>query len=345
MLYNPAMVTLARESRGMTMGELATKVGVTSSLISKIEQGAREMSEERAKSIASSLDYPVDVLTWREPVYGFGSSSFYHRKQQSLPQKTLKQIQAFVNFHRIRAKRLSAALDLDFAFTIPSLAVDDYGSPEEIARAVRAAWRMPLGPVQNLTEWIEAAGGVVVPREFSSAKINAISVWPPGESPFFVLNTLLPACNLRFSLAHELGHLVMHEVPEPGQEEEADRFAAEFLMPAREIKPQLRGMNLTLAARLKPVWRTSMGAIIRRARDLEVITDRQHTSLRVQLSQKGWSKDEPVQIPHEQPSLIPEIIRVHHSEHGYSSSDLADMVGLYMSEWLDLYEPRGLRAV
>jgi len=345
MPYNPAMVTVARESRGMTMGELAAKAGVTPSLISKIEQGNREMSEERAKSIASALNYPTEILSWREPVYGFGSSSFYHRKQQSLSQKALKQIQAFVNLHRIRTKRLSSALDLDFAFTIPSLLVEDYGSPEEIARAVRAAWRMPLGPVQSLTEWIESAGGFVIQREFASAKINAISVWPPGESPFFVLNTLLPACNLRFSLAHELGHLVMHGVPEPGQEEEADRFAAEFLMPAVEIKSQLRGMNLTLAARLKPLWRTSMGALIRRARDLGVITDRQHTSLRVQLSRNGWTKDEPVQIPHETPKLIPEIIHVHHVEHGYSASDLADMVGLYTREWLDLYEPRGLRAI
>jgi len=203
----------------------------------------------------------------------------------------------------------------------------------------------PAHAVQNLTEWIEAAGGIVVTKEFSSAKINAISVWPPGESPFFVLNTLLPACNLRFSLAHELGHLVMHDVPEPEQEEEADRFAAEFLMPSREIKSQLRGMNLTLAARLKPVWRTSMGALIRRARDLEVITDRQHTSLRVQLSQKGWTKDEPVQIPYEKPALVDEIIRVHHIDHAYSSSDLADMVGLCAPEWFELYESRGLRAV
>ncbi|WP_328977225.1 XRE family transcriptional regulator [Streptomyces canus] len=339
------MVTLARESRGMTMSELAARAGVTPSLISKVELGQREMSEETAKSVADSLDYPVEILSWMEPIYGFGSSSFYHRKQQSLPQKTLRQVQAFVNFQRIRAKRLSSALDLDFSFTIPSLSVDDYGSPEEIARAVRAAWRMPIGPVANLIEWIEAAGGFVVTREFSSAKINAISVWPPGESPFFVLNTLLPACNLRFSLAHELGHLVMHDVPEPGQEEEADRFAAEFLMPAAEIKSQLRGMNLRLAARLKPVWRTSMGALIRRARDLEVITDRQHTSLRVQLSQNGWTKQEPVIIPLEKPGLIPEIVRVHHQDHGYSVADLADLAGLHVSEWLDLYEPRSLRVI
>jgi len=345
MLYNPSMVTLARESRGMTMSELAKQAGVTPSLISKIESDQREMSEETAKSVADSLGYPIDILRWKDPIYGFGSSSFYHRRQQSLPQKSLRKIQAFVNFQRIRAKRLADALDLDLPFTIPAMSVEDYESPEEIARALRAAWRIPLGPVSNLTEWIEAAGGFIVLHEFESAKINAISVWAPGESPFFVLNKLLPACNLRFSLAHELGHLVMHGVPEPGMEEEADRFAAEFLMPAAEIKSQLRGMNLRLAARLKPVWRTSMGALIRRARDLEVITDRQHTSLRVQISQNGWTKMEPVRISYDEPNLIPEIIRVHQRDHGYSKSDLADMVGLNLSEWYDLYEPKGLRAI
>src|SRR5690349_14308122 len=104
MQFNRAMLTLARESRGLTMSELADRSGVAVSTVSKIESGQREPSPEMVVSLSGALGYPEDFFRWQDQVYGFGSSSFYHRKQQSLPQKALRKIQAVVNLQRMRAR-------------------------------------------------------------------------------------------------------------------------------------------------------------------------------------------------------------------------------------------------
>lgn len=232
-----------------------------------------------------------------------------------------------------------------FPLTIPDSPVEKHGSPEAAARALRATWRIPLGPIGNLLEWLEAAGVFVVFVDFGTPKISAISLWPPGEQPIVLVNADMPPCRQRFTLAHELGHLVMHTEPEPTMEDEADRFAGELLMPEADMRGQLRNFNLQLAARLKPLWRVSMAALITRAWQLGIVTDRQRTSLHVQMSQKGWNRIEPVQIPAEEPSLINSMIGIHRNDHGYLPDDLAHLVGMSSREWAQTYEPRRLRSV
>ena len=91
-----------------------------------------------------------------------------------------------------------------------------------------------------------------------------------------------PTDRARFTLAHELAHLIMHRIPTPDSEGEADRFASEFLMPARDIAADLNGFSLQKAAVLKPYWRVSMAALIQHAEDLSKITEWQHKNLNIQ---------------------------------------------------------------
>lgn len=102
---------------------------------------------------------------------------------------------------------------------------------------------------------------------------------------------------LRFSIAHELAHLVMHS-PISGTvqelEREADRFAAEFLLPAEGIRRDV-GPPVTLAGlvALKPKWRSSIASLIRRVRDLGIVSEAQYRYLMKQLTARGWRKEEP----------------------------------------------------
>jgi Zn-dependent peptidase ImmA (M78 family) len=132
----------------------------------------------------------------------------------------------------------------------------------------------------------------------------------------------------------------MHDDPlRPDEaEREADAFASEFLMPAAEIRPQLNRLDLARAALLKRYWKVAMSAIIRRARDLGRIDDRRYQSLNVQISQRWWRKIEPVELEHEQPSLIPQILHLHHDEHGYDIDDLALLTGLTRNEYIARFQ-------
>jgi len=344
---NPRMITIARESRGLTQINLASRADIPQATLSKAENGFAELSTERLQAIADVLDYPVELFDWPDPVYGFGSSAFHHRKQQSLGQTTLKQVQANMNLLVGRLRRLSEGIDIAAPFRLPVLDIDEH-TPEEIARILRAAWMLPMGPVHNVVAAIEAAGGLVLRRDLGSPRFTAISIRPPGSRPTFILNRGLPPDRERFTLTHECGHLVMHEIPRDEAEREADRFAAEFLMPAAEIQPSLANVDLAKAADLKRYWKTSMSSLIRRARDLDVITERRYTSLMVQLSQRGYTKKEPVDLPLEESTVVDAMVRIHTEQHGYSDARLAKVVSLKTREFnAEFTPPRrgGLRVV
>lgn len=333
------MLAVAREARGLTQSQLAERSGVPQGTVSKAEHGLVTLSEERLAALAEALDFPLDVLRWDDEVYGFWSSSFYHRKQKSLPQTRLREIQATFNLVRMRARRLSTGLDIEHRHRFEPLDLDDYGTPEEAARAVRAMWSVPMGPIKDVCRLIENAGGVVVRTDFATPKISAISQWVRGERPIFVTNSTNPADRERWTLSHEVAHVVLHATPREDQETEADRFASELLMPAVEIAPQLAGgMDLGKAARLKPYWRVSMGSLIRRARYLGYINDSRYKSLNVQMSQKGWMRREPVDIEPDRPRYLDQVIAAQ-LKSGYDAAELAKVAGLTPDEFTRLYLP------
>lgn len=79
-------------------------------------------------------------------------------------------------------------------------------------------------------------------------------------------------------MAHELAHLIMHRIPHETMEEEADQFAAVFLVPEEEIKPQFKTMaSLKLSVLVKPkeYSKVSIAMLVKRAESLGVITDSQ----------------------------------------------------------------------
>lgn len=331
---NPRMLVTARESRGYSQKELADLAGVPQGTLSKAENGLTELTEERLDAIARVLRYPRHVLDWPDPIYQPQSSGFYHRKQQTLPQKTLNKAHACVNLLRMRLSRLNEGVNITPSFKMPTISSEDDGqTPEEIAQRVRHIWALPPGPIDNMITVLESAGSLVVRHDLGSPRISAISLRISGDRPLFVLNEGMPPDRERFSLAHELGHIVMHEFLPPDGEREADRFATEFLMPARDIRPHLHNLDLRKAAQLKAWWKTSMSSLIRRARDLGVVPENRFKSLCVQMAQRGMNKVEPIDLPREEPTVINAIVRVHREQHGYSEHELADVVGLYVEEY------------
>src|ERR1035438_1886141 len=136
---NPRMLILARDAQGLTQEQLAQKSGLSQSSICRAEKGGRPLPDSDLPKAARVLRVTPQMLCWTDEVYGFGSASFFHRKQQSLPQRTLRKIQARVNLLRMRLARLSSGIAVDTPLSMPRMDIDDVGSADEIARRIRAA--------------------------------------------------------------------------------------------------------------------------------------------------------------------------------------------------------------
>jgi Zn-dependent peptidase ImmA (M78 family)/DNA-binding XRE family transcriptional regulator len=338
---NPAMVITARESRGMLQRDLASNSGISQSKVSKIENGILRTSHDDLQRIAAATEFHPSFFLCKDPIYGLGSSLIFNRKQKTTPVSQQRMVQARVNIARIQVERLLLAAELDTVHTIERIDIDDCdGDPRAVARRVRAALRLPMGPVRDITQAIESAGGLVVMCNFGSRRIDGAHIWLPGHPPFFFMNAERPGDRHRFNLAHELGHAVMHECPVGDIEKQANEFAAEFLMPSNEIRPQLRNLTLERAARLKQRWRVSMSALIYNAHTLGCISDSRRSSLYAGLRTMLDNYQEPIIIRREEPILLRQLMELHRQSLGYTD---ADFRSLFMMDEADYIEfPEGV---
>lgn len=321
------MLTLARESRGRTQRELAEALGISQGQLSKIEAGVLMPSTAVLRKCATVLSYPELFFVQGDAVYGPGTSEFFHRKRRAVSSRVLGKIHAAINIRRMNVARLLRSADLPEP-RIFHMDLDEFDSVGEIARAVRATWHLPRGPVKDLTRAIEDAGGLVITADLETPLVDAVSQWIPGLPPMFFINESMPGDRSRLSLAHELGHLVMHQAPRPAMEEEAMTFAAEFLMPEQDIRPQLADVSVTSLAALKPYWKVSMAALLHRAQELRCITERKARSLWMDLGKAGYRQEEPpeLEVAREQPALLREMLRLHQRELGYTTAQLAELL-------------------
>jgi Zn-dependent peptidase ImmA (M78 family)/transcriptional regulator with XRE-family HTH domain len=320
---NPEMIVLAREARGLNQTELANAIGVSQAKISRYENAMLEVDPQDLAKIASVTGFSIELFYQTDKVYGLGSSVLFNRKQLTTPISVQRRVQANVNILRMQIERLLRGAEIEAHNRFEPIDIQSFnGDACAIARRVRAAWRLPEGPVQNVTAAIESAGGVVMLCDFGTPVIDAAHLWLPGLPPMFFMNRSAPGDRHRFNLCHEVGHAIMHRFPEGDIEREANTFAREFLMPAGEIMPQLEGMTLDKAARLKPHWKVSMHALMYHARELDCVSEWQARRMFTRMSALGYRKREPISIPVEEPTIIPQLIAVHKQAYGYSDEEL-----------------------
>jgi Zn-dependent peptidase ImmA (M78 family)/DNA-binding XRE family transcriptional regulator len=341
--FNPDMLRLARGVADKNQEDLAKALGVSQGKVSKWEDSILVPSDDETQGIAAFLKCPRAFLYQQEQVYGFGSCCMYHRKRKAISLHALNSIHDRINVARIGIRRLLKNVTMEYRCQFEHLDVDEYSSAAEIAQLVRVQWQLPRGPVRSVIAVVEDAGGIVVPMDFGTSHLDAVSQWPRGMPPIFFINTAIPADRWRWSLVHEVAHIVMHRIPTPNAEVEADQFTSEFLLPEREIRAELSGMDLAKAARLKPRWRVSMQAIIRRAHDLGELTNKRYTSLFAYMSKLGYRKNEPQPIEPEKPTTIARLIDVHLNALGYTVPQLADLMFLDEASFRASYLDRGER--
>lgn len=350
MSFNPNMLTLSKEFAGLTQAAIAQHAGVSQSLFSKIENGLEQPAPDFIEKAAEICRVPTTFFEQQEAVLGDNLVDLFHKKRLTLPAKPLRKANATANVTRFEIVRLLRTIDMTDRTPFPNLPLDEHESPEEVAALVRAAWRLPRGPIAHLVNVVEATGTPVVLADLEHDKLAAICMPGAGSNMHVVLiNRRLPASAQRFALAHEIGHLVMHDgVATSSMEREADDFAAALLMPAADITGQLRGVRFRDLGPLKPIWRVSLAALIYRAHALGQITERHYRTLNMDLnSLPHGRKREPGEFAVEQPSLVKRVIRHYMDDLGYSLSDVmrlmvTDLNGLrerYLGQDVDALTP------
>ena len=248
---------------------------------------------------------------------------------------------------RMHASMLAEEIQIRASNRVPTFDPIDT-TPDAAARMVRMQWNMPIGPVRNLVGWLESAGCLIIEESFGTPRVDGMSQWIGGQ-PVIYVNADAPTDRKRLTLAHELGHLVLHstEVVED-VEEQANGFAAEFLMPLDVIKPQLRNLRIDVLPDLKRKWGVSMAALIERSYRAGLLPASKRVNMYKIFSSRGWRTREPVsdELPVERPSLA-EAITQALLDRGLTAQEIAGIAGFATPEDNHFFRTRkgGLRAI
>ncbi|AYV57708.1 ImmA/IrrE family metallo-endopeptidase [Leptospira kmetyi] len=338
--FNPQLLQIARESRLLTQKELANEINITQGYLSKIESGVQLPDSILIDNFSKTLKYPKEfffVQTRKKDAH----LDFY-RKQRTISTKQIDYLKAHINLYRIQLENLLSSINFNVD-KIPEYEVDITNGPEIIAKSLRKFWNIASGPIQNLSELLEEHGFVIIHTFIEDTiKFSGCSFFTRSHHPIIIINGTMPGDRIRFTIAHELGHLLMHKDDIYTQnrdiEKEANIFASELLMPSREIKEQLIGIDLNKLIRIKHYWKTSIASLLEKAKSLNTITIDQYKYLRIKLNREGFAKKEPVEIPIEEIGLISEILELYKSELGYSDKEISNLLYLYPEEYISKYK-------
>ncbi|MGH3795286.1 MAG: helix-turn-helix domain-containing protein [Pseudonocardiaceae bacterium] len=303
-----------RQLVGISQVDLARAAHVSQPLISQIENGAREASREVLELIAEATATPLSFFYIVPPDIPLGTLRF--RKMCGAKAGDTKRVKVlFDEAYRVLTDLLSEVNyprpDLPVALAEPS--PQDI---EKIATATREALQLSDdGPIRHITRACERAGVAVVPLTLPSVGDDeeeavghfGVSCWLSKDEPAVIgYFSGGPGDRQRYTIAHELGHLVLHSkrraVRDP--EQEANYFAGALLVPEHRAR-EMFADDVTLGSlqQMKASWGVSIQALIMRGANLGLIDDKRKLSLFKQISSRGWRKNEPVTVHPEEPLL------------------------------------------
>lgn len=336
------MLRIARQRLGFQQTEAASRLGIEQSLLSRIENGLVEPRDEVLTLAETVYEMPRSFFFLTDPVYGAPVSVHpMWRRKADVTVREMDSIVAELNIRIMHLRRLLDGAEYMHSNDLPRLDADDYDCAEHIAGLVRAHWKVPGGPIKDLTLLAERSGVLVAHSLLGGASVSGVTFSTPGVPPLIVLNSGQPADRMRFTLAHELGHLVMHRFPSPTMEEEANEFASALLMPASDIRPHFIGrrVDLALLAALKPEWKVAMQALLMRATALGFVTKNQAQYLWKQINARRLRLREPPELDfeHERPTVIGTMLRVHMDALQYSPSELCSLLHIQRDDLQTLY--------
>lgn len=308
-VFRGERLQLAREFRGLTQEKLAEDVAASPTLVRYCEYGdKRDPASDLVEAFGAVLGFePEFFYTPVNDVFTDEECSFRHRR--TIPQKTKTQVRAHATLIAMVVEKLRGAFRFP-KLNLPSFPASSAEEIEEAAERCRIHWNLGIsGPLLQVGRAAEHAGIFVVPHLAQSEKVDAFS--RRGKTSIIFLNQAIQSTSRwNFDIAHECGHIVMHQNVVTGDietEAAADRFASAFLMPRRAFEREFtsKPFSWNFIFELKRRWQASAAAIIRRAYDLHLLDAVAYRRAYQYMSSQGWrTSGEPHEPKFQQPELL-----------------------------------------
>ncbi|WP_079914144.1 XRE family transcriptional regulator [Paenibacillus sp. 32352] len=316
--FNPKRLREARLVRGMTISDLAEKIGVSKQAISQFELGEHSPKQETVLALINTLKFPKSFF-YREFNEQYVGNTFFRanatatKKSKEVQfQKTLlagyvyEYLSEYIEFPELNLPDSSLCHNSEW----------DNNSVELLAEQVRNHWELGDKPITNIVHLLERNGVIVFSVDTDSEKVDAFCQHRKGRPYIFLGNDNQSAFRRQFDGAHELGHILMHKeidnqdvlsrIEFKEMENQANRFASALLLPAEAFAKTVTSTSLLHFVELKRYWNVSIAAMLYRCLDLKLIDESKYTSLVKQMSMKKMRTKEPLDdvFPLQEPVVL-----------------------------------------
>lgn len=314
----------ARMYRGLTLTELAKRTEISKQSLSLYENDNNTPDYMKVRLLASELNFPYDYF-FQKDSYAAKTETTYFRSLASATKKdrTAQSIKLeyvakmyeilleFISFPEMNLPSVDF-VGCDDVFECEN--EDAIQEIEDIAAQVRKYWDIGTGPIKDLQYLLEKNGIIVTGFDTNEDKIDAFSqrTIVAGNDIYFIAVALgnRPEGRIRFDMAHELGHILLHPWSEDleaitkdefkARERQANMFASAFLLPRDSFGKDIASYptDLKYYQFLKNKWKVSIQAMIYRIHQLGIMSDNQYQYLMRQVSKNGWRIKEPGDVPY-----------------------------------------------
>lgn len=318
---NGSSLKTIRDFYGKNQSYLAKQLGVSQPTMSKIEKGEKPLEIEHIEKFSeyfteSFFNNNVEIAPPR----------LFYRKLSSINKTTINLFESRINLLYNAIKKGLDIVDLNSDNgSIPKIDAELFNLDfEYIATEVRLQLGIGRGPINNIIEVLESFGIIVHLFDYDfiseeNRKFDGVSFYVDGV-PVILINKKIPDSRKVFTIAHELGHLVMHFDSviniDRDIEKEANMFAAAFLAPEKDVKRELKHLNIAKLESLKMEWNMSISALVYRAFTIGTISEQTLRWWMMKLA--PIRKKEPYEFTLQEPSLLNDMLDILNKETDYS---------------------------
>ena len=357
----PYRIRQARTSRRMSISDLSEMLEVSKQLVSQYETGKTSPSMGKLNEISKILKYPVSFFYKPIPKNESASSVVFFRSNKTAKVKSknaakekmeifceiVSYLENYVNLPETNLPKMEYENE-----DLMPLSVEEI---ENYAMGLRKAWGLGVGPIDNLMVEVQKNGIHVSKISLKLEKIDAFSVWMNNKPYIFLNDDKNTNARIRFDIAHELGHLLMHAdyytnedfEKSPIKEKlelEANMFAGAFLMPRQTFEKDVFSSSIDHFIQLKYKWKASISSMIYRCEALGILSNNQIKYLKDQMTKRSYWRREPLdnEMPVEKPFMCKQAIQLLLENNILTPGQISEDIGCYPEEIEEYcYLPKG----
>ena len=349
---------LSRLSAGLSLRDLSDKIQnlVSAQAIGKYEHDEMMPGSKVLIALAQALGVSVNYLVseWLINLDGveFRKNGITSEKEEaSIEAAVLSAVERYLEIEDI-VNATSQEWKQPQGFPFP---VHEIADAESAALSLRAHWNLGSDPIPNLVEFLEEEGIKVVALSLTenvSGLVCKVLRREGSDVPVIILNQDDTGERQRFTLAHELGHLLLDLSEGVDEEKTSNRFAGAFLMPAdilrAEVGKHRHSISLGELFQLKKIFGVSVQSITYRCKDLGIIDNALYQWLFEVFKERGWRNppyQEPLPVERVHPSRFKRLCFRALAEDAVSEAKAAELLGISVRQLnLEMDQPSEIQA-